>query len=216
LASGWKYIFEFNESGKLIRRTNTYKDEIKTVCWYQSEKVDNRYIEREITGSGKDYKLGDYIEYENFIDAGGQIVQVNYYTYRAKNNLRERYLVENNTEYKDGRLISFNRQNVDANGTFRNAEKCKLQYNALGQVVKIERKNIETGLTTVLSYHYNNKGFMDHYSIDFLTGLVEYGAKSQTQEFFYEYDEQGNWTRMYLKADEKKRLQAKRKINYRQ
>jgi len=215
LASGWKYIFEFDENSKLIRRTNTYKDEIRTTCIYQSEKVDNRQIEREITSSGKDYKLGDYIEYENFTDASGQIVQVNYWRYQAKDHTRNKYLVENNTAYKDGRLISFNRQNIGPDGTFRNAEKCKLSYNALGQLIGIERMNLESGLTTVLKYHYNKKGLMDHYSIDFLTGLVEYGAQNQSQEFFYEYDEQGNWIKMYLKADEKKRLQAKRKINYR-
>lgn len=216
LASGWKYTFEFNENSKLIKRTNSFKDEVKSSCWYQSDRVENRFIERETNSSEGDNRQGDYVEYENFVNAEGQIVQVNYWEYRANENIRERYLVENNTEYQDGRLISFNRQNVDENGEFRNAEKCNLYYNSRGQVARFERINIATGLKTVLSYKYDNKGFMYHYSIDFLIDLVEYNGENQSQEFFYEYDDQGNWTKMYLKTDGKKRLQAKRRIKYRE
>jgi hypothetical protein len=212
--SGWKYTYHFNNNSKLIRQTNIFKGKISTEFIYQFDTIDNRTIERRITSEKSSQNQGNYIEYENFINQGGRVEKVNFKSFDSRECTSEIFLVEQNAEYAQDRLISFTRQNIDANGESASAEKCSLIYNSSGQIIRIERKDVETGLTTILYYFYNEKGLVDHYSVDYLAGLVEYGMKDQNQDIYFDYDRYGNWTRMYLRSDKKKRVQAKRRIKY--
>ena len=102
------------------------------------------------------------------------------------------------------------------NGDTASAEKCSLFYDSMGNMVRIERKDVETGLTTILYYTYNNQGLVDHYSVDYLTGINEYGKKNQNQEIYFSYDHNGNWILMYWKTGKQNHIEAKRKIKYRE
>ena len=212
--SGWKYIYQFNEHSKLIRRTNSFNGKIRTEYIYQHDSIENKRIEREITSEKSSENKGDYIEYENFIDPEGHIEKVHFWAFNSKECSRQIFQVEKNVEYKKDKLIAFTRQNIDANGDTASAETCRFFYDSSGKVSRIERKDIESGFATILKYDYNNQGLVDHYSIDYLVGLNEYGKKNLAQEVYFKYDRQGNWIKMYWKSDKKKGLEAKRKIKY--
>jgi hypothetical protein len=212
--SGWTYTYEFDKKSTLIRKTDTFQGKIEAEYLYQYDTIDNRRIEREITSEQNKSNQGDYLEYENFLDPQGRVEKVISTAFNSKECSREIFLLEQNTEYKSGRLSAFTSQNIDANGDTSSTEKCSLYYNPAGQIIRIERKNIETGLTTILYYSYNEKGFIDHYSVDFLVGLEEYGTKNQTPEIYYDCDNSGNWIKMYWKYGDKPLLKAKRSIKY--
>jgi hypothetical protein len=214
--SGWKYTYQFDENSKLIRETTTKDGKIQADYLFQHDKKGDRIINREITSDKSLQNKGDYLEYENFINANGQIEKVNFWAYNSKECSKELFLVEQNVNYKDDKLVSFIRQNISLNGDTSSTEKCSLFYNSSGQLIRIERKNIETDLTTILYYIYNNQGFIDHYSVDYLSGLSEFGKKNKNQEIYYTYDQMGNWTMMYRKLEKKNQIEAKRKIRYRE
>ena len=214
LYSGWKYTYQFNEQSKLIRQTNTFHGKIEAEYVYQYETIENRWIEREITTDKSKKNQGDYTEYEKFLNPEGLPDKVITRAFNSKECVKEIFLIEQNTEYRKDKLIAFTRQNIDAGGDSISAEKCTLYYNSSGQIIRIERKNMDTGLTTTLNYTYNDKGFVDHYSVDYLADLVEFGSKNQTPEIYFKYDREGNWTKRYWKSGNESRLEAKRKISY--
>jgi hypothetical protein len=80
---------------------------------------------------------------------------------------------------------------------------------------RIERKNLDTGFTTILEYSYNQAGAANHTFVDFLTEIKEFGMKDQIQDIYYRYDSRGNWIRKYWKAEDNYVLEARRKIKYR-
>jgi hypothetical protein len=214
LYSGWKYTYQFNNQSRLIKQTNTFHGKIEVEYLYQYDTIENRRIEREITSDKSKNNQGDYTEYEKFMNPEGLPEKVIYRAFNSKECTKETFLVEQNAEYKKDKLLVFIRQNIDSNGDSADEEKCSLFYNSSGQIIRIERKNMDTGLTTTLNYFYNDKGFVDHYSVDYLADLIEYGSKNQPQEIYFKYDRKGNWIKRYWKSDKESRLEAKRKISY--
>jgi len=214
LFSGWEKIYQFNHDSKLIRLTSTYNGKINVEYVYQYDTIGNKRIEREITSENSIENKGDYTESEYIIGSNGIVDQVNFRTFNSKECSTETFLIEKDAKYINGKLVSYNRQNIGASGDVVNTEICSLFYNALGQLIRLERKNIDIGLTTILYYTYNQLGLLDHYSIDYLADLTEYGQKNEMQNIFFKYDRQGNWIKMFWKSGNKNRLEVKRQVKY--
>ncbi len=214
LFSGWEKVYHFNNDSKLIRLTNTFNGKINVEYVYQYDTVGNRRIEREITSENSSENKGDYTESEYLIGPNGRVEQVNFRAFNSKECSTETFQVEKDAEYNNGKLTNYTRQSIGANGDVASTEECSLFYNSAGQLIRLERKNIDIGLTTILYYAYNEKGLVDHYSIDYLADLTEYGQKYQMQSVFFKYDHQGNWIKMYWKSGDKTRLEAKRQVKY--
>ena len=211
--SGWKYTYFFDENSKLISRTNSFQNKVLTTYVYQKNIMEDRIIEREIIEKDNRGHAGDYVEYENLLDAVGRITKVNFWAIDQQKNTRELFMVEMNAEYKQGKLISFTRHNVSEKGDIDSGEKCELFYDSADRLVRIERKDIESDMKTELSYTLNTNGFLNHYSIDFLVGLPVYG-KNPKQDIYYKCDKHGNWIKKYWLADKKQLIEAKRIIKY--
>lgn len=212
--SGWKYTYLFDKKSKLTKRVNTFQGKIQTECDYKTTKTASSILKSEIT---RDYTSGgkeSTVEYENFIDASGYILKVNSWSKNSTESAKELFLLEDNAVYNQKKLISFIRHNIDPNGTTASEEECKLQYNSSGRLIQIDRKDISSGFSTSIHYHFNTRGLVDHYSIDLLTEVQEYG-KTQILDVYFKYDRRGNWTRMYRKSAKKSQLEARRKIYYR-
>jgi hypothetical protein len=214
LYSGWKYTFQFNKQSKLISQTNTFHREIESELVYQYDTIGNRRIEREITSTKSKKNKGDYTEYETYQNAERFPEKVISRAFNSKENIKDIFLIEQDAEYSKDKLLSFTRQNISSGVELGSIEKCSLFYNSSGQLIRIERKNLDTDLTTILYYYYDDKGFVDHYSIDYMADLVEYGSKKQLQEVYFKYDNRGNWTKKYWKSGKESRLEAKRKVSY--
>jgi hypothetical protein len=214
LYSGWKYTFQFNKQSKLISQTNTFHREIESELVYHYDTIENRYIEREITGPKSKKNRGDYTEYETFQNSEGFPEKVISRAFNSKDKSINIFMIEQDAEYSKDKLQSFTRRNISSGEDLGSLEKCSLYYNSSGQLIRLERKNLDTDLTTILYYSYNNKGFVDHYSIDYMADLVEFGSKKQLQEVYFKYDSHGNWTKKYWKSGKESRLEAKRRIKY--
>jgi len=93
-------------------------------------------------------------------------------------------------------------------------EKCTVFYDSDDRLIRIERMDMGTGLKNILYYSYNENGFPEHYSVDYLVGLDIYG-KNPKQDIYYKYDRKGNWTRMYWNSGENTRVEVRRNIQYR-
>lgn len=212
--SGWKFTYFFDQEGRLSKRINLFENKPMTEYSYQRSKDGNRLLEREIIGSDRNTHGGECIEYENFVDPDGKIIKVNFWAIDQKKNTRELFLVEQNAEYDQGHLVSFTRHLVNEKGDIDTGETCRLIYDQNGRLVRIERKDIESELKTVLDYNYNRMGFLDHYSVDFMVGLPIYG-KNPKQDIYYKCDKHGNWIRKYWLSNGKKLVEARRIIKYR-
>ncbi|HAQ20740.1 MAG TPA: hypothetical protein DCR40_16140 [Prolixibacteraceae bacterium] len=211
--SGWKYTYLFDENSILTKRTVTFKGKVRNECWYRTEPTGNRILKNEII---RDYSSGlrEYtIEYENFTDSEGRIQKVNFWSKNDLESQKELFLFETNAEYKQEKLTAFIRHIILINGDTASGEKCSLEYDALDRLVRIDRKDISSGFSTSIQYYYNEKGLVDHYSIDLLSEIQEYG-RGQIQDIYFKYDSRGNWTSMYWKSGRKDRLEAKRTIKY--
>lgn len=211
--SGWKYIYDFDENTKLIKRTETFRNEIKAEYIYQRQTDGNRRIVRQITGNKADGHDGDYLEYENFLNADGKIEKTNYWAYDSKEGTLELFLVEQNAQYAGDRLQSFIRQLVNQAGDTESNENCKLFYNNSGELIRLERTDIVSGFQTVIHYDYDSRRLPYHFSVDLMTELPATDSK-QLQDIYYDFDSQGNWTRMYRKVGDNNQMEAKRKIRY--
>lgn len=212
--SGWEYIYEFDTQGNLIKRTNKINGVVDAAYSYEREASANRWVEREVLIDDRKNQKGDYTEYENFLNAQGQIEKVNYWSYDAREKERELFLVEQNAQYDHDRLISYTRHMVTENGELDSGEKCSLFYNGRGKLIRLERQDIVSGFKTILYYNYNRRGRMNHFSIDYLVGLRN-DQNTQQQHIYYKFDRRGNWTHRFWLADKKRRLEDKRKIKYR-
>ena len=210
--SGWEYVYEF-EDALLVKRTNTINGVINADYLYQRQEVDNRRIEREIIQNAEKGQKGDYIEYENFINAEGQIEKVNFWSFNAKDNSRELFLVEMNARYVNGKLMGYTRHSITDNGQMDSGEKCSLVYDNVGRLIRMERHDVATGFKTILYYHYNRRGRVDRFSVDYLVGLRN-DQNSHRQVINYKYDRRGNWVKRYWISENNKRLEDKRKIKY--
>ena len=212
--SGWKYIYTFDDESKLVKQLNVFQNVVQSESTYQrSKKNDRIVIAREVISYTDLTKPANCIEYENFIDSHGQTIKVNYWAVDLKKNTKELFLVEDDAAYLRGKLQSFVRHNVNEKGEQDTGEQCNLRYDGLGRLIRIERKDIETDLKTVLDYSYNPRGFLDHYSVDFMVGMPTWG-KNPKQDIYYKCDRQGNWTRKYWYSDKKRYLEARRSIKY--
>jgi len=211
--SGWKHTYLFDENSKLEKRTYSFQNKVLTEYSYQRNKMVDRIIEREVIERDNEGHMGDYVDYENFTDSDGRITKVNFWNVDHQKNIRQLFMVEMNAEYKNGKLMSFTRHNVSENGDMDTGERCELFYDSADRLIRIERRDIESNLTTILSYTLSTKGFLNHYSVDFLVGLPVYGKNTQ-QDIYYKCDKQGNWVKKYRFADKKKLVEAKRKIKY--
>lgn len=212
--SGWKYTYLFDKKSKLTKRINTFQGKVQSECDYKTTTTASSVLKTETT---RDYTSGvkeSVVEYENFTDATGRIQKANSWSKNSATGTKELFLVEDNAVYNQKKLISFTRHSLEPNGTAASEEECKLQYNSFGRLTRIDRKDISSGFTTGIQYHYNTRGLVDHYSIDLLTEVQEYG-KTQILDVYFKYDRRGNWTRMYRKSAKKIQLEARRKIYYR-
>lgn len=210
--SGWEYVYQF-EDAKLVKRTNTINGEIDADFLYQREKIGNRRIVREVILDDVNGQKGDYIEYENFINVKGQVEKVNFWSFNDKENSRELFRIEMNAKYDNGMLLGYTRHAIKENGDMDSGETCSLIYDSTDRLIRLERKDIATGLKTILYYQYNRRGFVDLFSIDYLVGLRN-DQNTQKQVIRYKYDHRGNWVRRYWMSDDEKRLEDKRRIKY--
>ena len=210
--SGWEYTYQF-ENSKLVKRTNKMDGHVKADYLYQREEQGNRNIEREVIQDTLKGTYGDYIEFENFTNARGQVEKVNFWSFTARKNSRELYLVEMDAEYKYGRLMAYTRHSVNEQGEMDSGEKCTLFYDGSGRLSRMERKDIVTDMKTILYYHYNRRGLVNRFSIDYLVGLRN-NQNTQRENIYYKYDLRGNWIKRYWITDNNKRLEDKRKIKY--
>lgn len=211
--SGWKYIYMFDENSKLVKRTSTFRKKIRAEYFYESNTIGNKKIVREITGENQSGQAVEYIEYENSTDFTGRIQKVDFWSFNQQTNKKELFLIEKDVEYKNDQLTSFTRYNINENGEPDSGEKCTLFYDSSGRLIRIERKDNITNFSTILYYQYNDRGFVNHFSIDYMVGLRNDQNKQQ-QENYFKYDRRGNWTKRYWMADGKKLLEARRKIKY--
>jgi hypothetical protein len=211
--SGWEYTYQF-ENSKLVKKTNKINGKVNADYLYQREEQGNRRIEREVIEDNVNGKKGDYVEYENFINANGQVEKVNYWSFNAKDNSRELFLVEMDAQYdKENKLTAYTRHTVKGNGDLDSGEKCTLFYGPSHRLLRLERKDVATGLKTILYYHYNKRGFVNRFSVDYMVGLRN-NQNTNREDIHYKYDLRGNWIRRYWIADNKKRLEDRRKIKY--
>ncbi|HET6557821.1 MAG TPA: hypothetical protein VFG54_10940 [Prolixibacteraceae bacterium] len=211
--SGWEYIYEFDENSRLVKRTNLINEVVDAAYTYEREESGDRQIEREIIHDNNNQRKGDYLEYENFLNAEGKVEKVNYWSYKARDNKRELFLVEKDARYEQGRLVSYTRHAVKEDGEMDTGELCSLVYDSFGRLILMERKDIITGFKTILYYHYNRRGMVSQFTIDYMVGLRN-DQNTQKQDIYYKYDRRGNWTRRYWVSDKKRRLEDKRKIKY--
>lgn len=211
--SGWEYIYEFDDNGKLIRRTTRMNGSENGAYRYERQEEGNRRIEREIIEDDLKNRKGDYIEYENFLNAEGLVERVNFWSYNARENIKELFLVEMNAEYEQGKLVTYTRHAVMEDDELETGERCSLFYDEAGKLTRMERQDITSGYKTILYYNYNKKGFVTHFAIDYLVGLRK-NQNTTRQDIYYKYDRRGNWTRRYWAADKKRRLEDKRKVKY--
>jgi hypothetical protein len=212
--SGWDYVYQFDENSNLVKGTNLYQGKVIADYAYQRDTIGNRRIERETILQNSENEIGDYVEYENFINQEGKIEKVNVWSFEARKNTKELFLVEMNAVYEKDKLNSFIRHNVNENGEMDTGEKCSLFYDNFGRLMRIERKDIELNLKTIIYYFYNKNGFVYRYSIDYLVGLRN-DQNTQKQDIYYKYDRHGNWVKRYYWISEKKKeLKSKRNIKY--
>lgn len=211
--SGWEYIYEFDKNSRLVKRTTRVNGVVDAAYTYEWEESPNRQIEREIIHDNINQHKGDYLEYENFLNGDGKIEKVNFWSYNARENKRELFLVEQDAQYEQDRLMSYTRHSVKEDGEMDEGELCSLAYDPSGRLIRMERKDIVSGFKTILYYNYNRRGRIIHYTIDYLVGLRN-DQNTQKQDIYYKYDRRGNWTRRYWVADKKRRLEDKRKIKY--
>lgn len=213
--SGWEYDYLFDANSKLKKLTVKTNGVVSSDYVYERNQVGNRNIEREIIQDNSQDKKGDYIEYESFVNTKGQVEKVNFWSFDARENTLELFLVEENAVYDKNKLTGFIRYNIKENGNYDNGERCSLFYDNYGRLMRIEREDISTNLKTILYYYYNRKGFVSHFSIDYLVGLRN-NQNNQKQDIYYKYDQHGNWVkRYYWISDTKKRMEDRRKIKYR-
>lgn len=211
--SGWRYIYLFDENSKPVKRTSTFRKQIQAEIFYETNTIGNKKIVREITGKNQSGQSADYVEYENITDSEGKIQEVGFWSFNQQKNKRELFLVEKDVEYNNDQLTSFTRYNINENGEPDSGEKCNLFYDSSGKLIRIERKDNITNFNTNLYYQYNNRGLVNHFSIDYMVGLRNDQNKQQ-QENYFKYDRRGNWTKKYWMANGKKLLEARRKIKY--
>ena len=213
--SGWEYEYLFDANSKLKKRTVKINGVVSSDYVYERNQVGNRIIEREIVQDYLHDKKGDYIEYESFVNNNEQVEKVNFWSFDAQKNALELFVVEENAVYDKNKLTEFIRYNVKENGDYDNGEKCRLFYDNYSRIMRIEREDISTKLKTILYYYYNKKGFISQFSIDYLVGLRN-NQNNQKQNIYYKYDQHGNWIkRYYWISDTRKRMEDRRKINYR-
>ncbi|MBW8332553.1 MAG: hypothetical protein K0M40_11070 [Prolixibacteraceae bacterium] len=211
--SGWVDIYLFDENSKLVKKTSTFQKTIRAEYFYESNTIGNKKIVRETTGENQSGQAVEYIEYENITDSEGKIQEVGFWSFNQQKNKRELFLVEKDVKYNNDQLSSFTRYNINENGEPDSGEKCTLFYDSSGRLIRIERKDNITNFNTILYYQYNDRGFVNHFSIDYMVGLRNDQNKQQ-QENYFKYDKRGNWTKRYWIADGKKLLEARRKIKY--
>lgn len=212
--SGWKYTFLFDENGKPLKRTNTFQGKVRTTYSYQTEITGHQRIDREKVQNYSSREKTHTIEYENLTDQQGLVRKVNFWYYPTPESTKILFLFETNAVYEESRLTAFTRHNIKLNGDTASGENCHLYYDHLGRLTQIERQDIASGFKTVICYHFNEKGLINHYSIDLLAEMKEYG-KEQIQNVYFRYDRRGNWNRMYWKSGKKNILEARRSIRYR-
>ena len=210
--SGWETIYHFEDS-KLVNRISQLNGQVNADYLYQYKQVGNRRIDREIIQDNAKGQKGDYIEYENFINAEGQVEKVNFWSFNARENVRELFLVEMNAGYDNGKLMDYTRHSVKENEEMDSGEKCSLFYDPSERLVRMERQDIASNFKTILYYYYNKRGFLNRFSIDYLVGLRN-DQNTQKHDVYYKYDRRGNWIRRYWISDKKRRLEDKRKIKY--
>lgn len=212
--SGWKFQYFFDGESNLTKRVNSFQKKILTEYTYQRLKTSDKLTKSEFIVVDVNNRIGKGVEYENFLDTQGRIRKVNFYAIDQQKKTRELFLVEQNAVYQLDKLISFTRHQVKEDGQIDVGETCELIYDKKNNLVRIIRKDIVSDLKTILNYSFNDKGFINHYSVDFMVGLPIYG-KNPKQDIFYICDKRGNWVRKYYLAGKKKYVEARRIIKYR-
>ena len=211
--SGWKYIYLFNSQSELRKRSSLFQGKVKSETIYLTKKSNGMILKREITRDFQANRKVSTIEYENFTDRQGRVIRSNFNEQDASTQQKKLVMFETAAEYNQNKLVSFMRHNVTQEGDTTSGEKCTLIYSDNGKLEQILRKDISSGFSTSIRYFYNAKGWIDHYSIDLMSEIQEYG-RNQLQEIYFKCDRRGNWTRMYWKSDKTKQLEAKRTIRY--
>jgi len=212
--SGWQYIYQFDHNANLVKRTSIFEGTIKEEYTFHRDTTKNVIIEREINTTLNNKQESDYLEYESILDPSGKIIKVTCSAYNSKTKKKELIQIDKDAEYVNNQLMSFLRQSIDSNGNISGEEKISLFYTYSGNLNRLERKDLNSGLSTIINFSYDNARLVIDFSVNFLSELHEYGKKEQNQVILYKYDRNGNWIRKYWKADDKYLLEAKRRIKY--
>lgn len=211
--SGEKNIYLFDAESNLISKTKIVDGKVDRIVLFQNEKENGRNIVKEYIAESATGDMGDYLEYVNFHDLSNRIARSEWWMYNSKEKSRILYLVEYDPVYSNGLLMSFVRFGLNELQDTINREKISLRYDVSGNLEKIARKDLSSGLTSEIYLQYDKKGFLNQYSFDFLVEIQQYN-KAQPQDVYYKTDRYGNWTRKYLIFNQKYTLQTKRRIRY--
>lgn len=237
--SGWKYVYHLDTNGRLERRVNSFKGELRADYIYKYDSMEKTIREREIVNDIVANQKGDYIEDEYILDSEGKIERVNIWSLQSSDNSKRIIVVQKNIKYDSiNNITSYYRQGYDGAGKAINGELYEIHYDSLSRVIAVEKKAVDEKTILVESknqtltfedapisepellikwiYKYNSKGQLITYTIEYFGELYKSGSnRGQDYKLFFKYDNKNNWVRMYKQlGDSKKRLEAKRKIEY--
>jgi hypothetical protein len=236
--NGWKYKFIFDENSNLINQINKYKCNVRADYKFQREITKNKIIEREINQANVNNDKGNYIENEYILDTEGKFKQVNIWSFNLKDSVKKLNVIEKNTIYDNGKLVSYTSGMIDFKGDTIDFELYKIQYDIGGRLIEIgeysnginykcmENDTLPTELyldvqdtlsklLTKYSYHYNTKGQIESYKIENLSEPCGPPERFKSLTIYFKYDKNQNWIKKYYQFDNnKKRLETKRKITY--
>ncbi len=236
--SGWKDIYFFDSIGNIAVEKHYIKRKLTKSIYQKKGAFKNEIIEK--TPSYINI-FKDFDEYEYLVDSLGRISKVKYWVYLS-DSVKRLEMVDEYTKYEGSRLITFTRYSMNLfnfNMDFQNYEVYKIKYDTLGRLASFERwesipynnfidsdtnftiSNIKKDSISYLHEHfmysYNSKGFIIKEKDDFFDYSSDFKNKTiKSYSFYYKYDKQGNWIKMYSQFNNgKKGLETKRKIKYR-
>lgn len=238
-SSGWKYVYHLDNNGRLERRINLFKGELRADNIYNYDSTEKVIHEREIVNDTVNDHKGDYIEDEYILDSEGKINKVNIWSFQSSDCSKKIIVVEKDIQYDSlNNITSYYRHGYDINGKEIIGQLYVMHYDSLSRVIAVEEKAINQNTIIVKSdnhtqsfktvpisepellkkwiYKYNSKGQLVSYTIKYF-GEVYKSSPDGVEDYklSFKYDNKNNWIKMYKQwGNSKKRLEAKRRIRY--
>lgn len=238
--SGWKYVYHLDKNGKLKRRINKYRGQLRADYIYEYDSVQNVTRKREIINDTINSNKGNYIEDQYMFYLEGEIEKVIVWSFNYSKKLKNILVVEEDIKYdSQGNIVSYLRVTFNNKGEISDRKLYIISYDFLSRVTVIEEKAVGKKTIIVKSkygfqdfkdiliskpevlrkwlYEYNSEGQLITSTTKYYGELYKADSNGgQDYKLFFKYDTNDNWIKMYEKlGDTKKRLIAKRKIKYR-